>query len=217
MTDYRAQQQTNEVLFFGMSLLAAGLVFSLAKSLTSTVLESKTESPVLLPQTTKVYTHIAVFCGPVKGRSAVAVRLVDGRAAKVAGVWPDEGAWERRVEEMKRLGLSFVGYVPIDQSKSALENYRIAMDKLCPRKASLQPQTRLSQEDWPADINQIRKDYMDRVFNDLLTLEGCTGRARIALERKNYGEAYNAIVSADTVVRGLYEAFPLAHFAEVER
>jgi len=207
-----AQQQMNDVLAFGMSVLAVALMFSLAKSLASMTLGLETESFSLLPQTTKVYTHVAVFCGPVRGRSAVAVRLVDNKVTKVAGVWPDEGAWERHTKEMKRFGLRFVGYIPIDQTKSALENYRIAMDKLCPHKeSSLQLQTRCTQEDW--HINQIRKDYMDRVFNDLLTLEGCTGRAKIALEQRHYGEAYNAVISADTIARGLYEAFPLAHFA----
>ena len=81
---------------------------------------------------------------------------------------------------------------------------RSLAEEASPSKLELLPQVR--------DVGLVRKEYLDRVFNDLLTIQGATGRAKLALERKNYGEAYNAIVSADTVARGLYEAFPLAHF-----
>jgi len=54
VTYYRtAQEQMNDILAFGMSLIFAGLMFGLVKSLLSSALESGRESPALLPQTSE--------------------------------------------------------------------------------------------------------------------------------------------------------------------
>ena len=54
MTYYRtAQEQMNDTLTFGMSLMFVGLMLGLVKSLLSTALETEKESPALLPQTSE--------------------------------------------------------------------------------------------------------------------------------------------------------------------
>ena len=52
MTYYRtAQEQMNDILTFGMSIMFVGLMLGLVKSLLSTTLETERESPALLPET----------------------------------------------------------------------------------------------------------------------------------------------------------------------
>jgi len=55
VTYYRTlQEQMNDILAFGMSLMFAGLMFGLVKSLLTSELKSEKESPVFLPQTGEV-------------------------------------------------------------------------------------------------------------------------------------------------------------------
>jgi len=78
-----AQEQMSEILAFGMSLMFAGLMLGLVKSLLSDALESETESPALLPQTS------------------------EGAPAKRYGIWDsylDPGAAYTEARRLRRKG-----------------------------------------------------------------------------------------------------------------
>ena len=61
------------------------------------------------------------------------------------------------------------------------------------------------------NVAKIREEYMDRVYNDMPAIQSAINRTRLCLENKRYGEAFNAIVTAQTIANFLGGDFPISH------